>query len=489
MHWEQIFHKLPPEENQEVAIDEAVEGIKKNGFHGLLLEMSLGKTKCSLNVAEILHKYNDIGRLLTICPKRIRSVWVDEIPKHTHIEAPPVMWENKKTKKKLKELESVFNSEFPILIVSLETFQNKNQRLQDFLSRYFEKPTLVVLDESSKIKNVSTNRAPRLIEYTRGAAAYTILTGTPWGESPLDIFTQMEFMQTGFWYRYNGDWKIATLRKHWYIFRSRYAVMQDIRTGEGRSFKQIVGTRRTEEIARKIAPYVTIQKKKEWRNFPSKVYQTLHVNMYPEQEKAYNTMRDTLILEHGDEVLTAANQAVLTGRLRQIAGGFFPGTSTPIADKIAGIEMLLEDVAEYPGKVIVAAVYVSEIEAIAEALTKMYGKEKVATYYGETADPDAEEKRFKEGEAKFIVLNPASAGYGLNLQVARLMYRYSLPYGHDPNVQLEDRIDRTEDAEGAVYKNIVHRGTVQEKPILAFKRKADKAEEFHQLTLKEYLTS
>ena len=49
----QIEHKLPPRENQKVAIDDAILGLTENGFHGMLLEMSLGKTKCALNTAEI----------------------------------------------------------------------------------------------------------------------------------------------------------------------------------------------------------------------------------------------------------------------------------------------------------------------------------------------------------------------------------------------------------------------------------------------------
>jgi SNF2 family DNA or RNA helicase len=385
-----------------------------------------------------------------------------------------VRWENKKTKKHKAELESLFSHEFPILIVRLEMYQKKNDALRSFLNRYFEKPTMIILDESSKIKNVTTQRAPRLIEYTQGAAYKTILTGTPWTESPLDIFSQMEFMQSGFWYRYNGAWSTSTLKKHWYIFRNRYAVMQEIRTSE--------------EIARKIQGYVTQQKKVDWVDLPEKMFQTLHVEMDKEQAKAYRSMRDKLILEHGDEVLTAQNAAVLLTRLRQIAGGFYPETGEPISSKIAGIEMLLEDVSEYSGKVVIAASYVAEIEGIAKSLRKEYGEESVATYYGGTKNRDEELVRFKDGPAQFLVLNPQSGAYGLNLQFASLMYLYSRPYSYEQNAQLEDRIHRPGMKGSAMYKEIIHVGSVQEKVLKAVKKKKDLVDAFDKLTVKEFLT-
>lgn len=489
-HWDRIPHKFAPRENQKIAIDSTVEGFTSSGFHGLLLEMSLGKTKASLNAAEIMKSYGALSRLLIICPKAIQSVWTEQIPEHTHIESSPVIWENRPTKKKQEEIDAALSRDFPVVIVRLEMFQKKGEELRSFLEQFFSQPTLVILDESSKIKNVATQRTPRLIEYTRGSAYRVILTGTPWTESPLDIFSQMEFLQSGFWYRFNGPWTPSVLKKHWYIFRSRYAIMKEIRTAEGRSFKTMVGTRRTEEIARKIQGYVTQQKKADWLDLPEKIFQTLHVEMGREQREAYRSMKETLILQHGDEVLTAQNAATLLTRLRQIAGGFYPETGEPISKSIAGIEMLLEDVGEYPGKVVIAASYVAEIQGIVKALSKVYGAEAVATYYGGTKDRDNELVRFRfEDGVRFLVLNPQSGAYGLNLQFSSLMYLYSRPYSYEQNAQLEDRIHRPGMKGSATYKEIIHTGTVQEKVLKAVAKKKDLVDAFDRLTIREFLES
>jgi len=485
-HHEQIKHKMKPRENQIEAINNCVKGLLNSSFHGLLLEMSLGKTKVALNVAEILKKDNKVERLLVLCPKAIMSVWKEEIPLQSNFDVEPVVWENTKTKKQQRLVSGLFTAEFPILVVRIEIFQKKNDVLKGFLQEYFKKPTMVILDESSKIKNVTANRTPRMIEYMQGSKYRTILTGTPYSESPLDIFSQMEFLHTGFWYKYAGEWNPNTLKKHWYIFRNRYAIMKEIRTGEGRSFKTMVGTRRTEEIARKIQTHVTQQKKIDWLDLPEKVFQTLHVALSPTESKAYKTLKEKLILEHGDEVLTVQNQVILLTRLRQISGGFYPETGEAIDKTPSGIEMLMEDVSEYRGKVVIAASYIAEISGIVKALTKEYGADQVCTYYGGTKDRDNELVRFKE-EARFLVLNPQSGAFGLNLQFASLMYLYSRPYSYEQNAQLLDRIHRPGQKNNCIYKDIVHKDTVQEQVIKAFESKKDVVDKFDRLTLKDFL--
>lgn len=494
----EIEHKLKPRENQIIAINEMISGLLTYGFHGALLEMSLGKTKCSLNAGQVLHKRKGLKSIVIICAKAIQSVWLDEIPKHTNFKDAPIIWRNQHTKKFTRELHSMQERSIGIYLVGLELFSRKSPVIQEFLSSLFKAgPTLVILDESSKIKDVSTERAPRLIEYTRGAQYRLILTGTPWSESPLDIFSQMEFLKEGFWYKYTGEWKPSTLRKHWYIFRSRYAVMEQVTTSEGRSFKVVVGSRRTEEIAQKLAPYVTQQKKVDWVDLPDKVFQTLHIDMDPQHRAVYEELRDRLILEHGDEVLTVANAGILTLRLRQVAGGYFPGTEESITGKRpAGMDLLLEDVAEYPHKVIVVATFVAEIKGLVQALSEVYGEQNVCTYYGGTAHRDEELVRFKDS-AKFLVLNPQTGAYGLNLQFTSLMYLYSRPFSYEQTAQLFERTHRPGQERVCVYKSIVHTGTVQAKPILSFLKKQRVVEEFDTLTaeaagktmtLKEYLS-
>jgi len=68
------------------------------------------------------------------------------------------------------------------------------------------------------------------------------------------------------------------------------------------------------------------------------------------------------------------------------------------------------------------------------------------------------------------------------------MYLYSRPYSYEQNVQLEDRLHRPGMKGTAVYKEIIHQHTVQEKVLKAIAKKKDVVDEFDRLTLKEFLS-
>lgn len=458
-HWKQITHKFEPRENQQIAIDNAVNGCSNYGFHFLALEMSMGKSKISLNTAEILAYYGALTRILVIRPAGIKGTWKEEIEKHSFLPVP-LIWEpsKAKTKKFQREVEEIFKKPISVVVVNLEAFQTKNKVFSEFLKKYCNESSMVILDESSKIKNMTANRTGNLLDHTKDFTFKLALTGTAIEESPLDIFSQMEFLQPNFWYR---DKKPKTA---WYLFRNKYAIFKEIRLQEGRTIKTVVGTRKTEEIAKKIAPYMTKQKKDDWLDLPEKIFQTIHVDMCKDQEKAYNDFKENLILEYGDEILTAQQATVVLTRLRQLAGGFYPVTGDAIG-KLSGIKALVEDVYEYPGKVVIFASFVPEIVGLEQALKKEFGDDQVVTYYGGTKDKEQSLKDFKE-HAQFMVLNPQSGAYGINLQFASLMYWYSRPFSYAQNAQGEDRIHRPGQKNTCIYKDIVHSGTVQESKVL-----------------------
>ena len=121
---EQIKHKLPPRENQKITIDDTVNGLTEHGFHGMLLEMSLGKTKCALNAAEILKPKS----VVIICPKAIQSVWFDEIPKQTHLDVEPVRWQNNPTgkfKRALREMQE--KTRHGVFLLGMQTSHSYHQ--------------------------------------------------------------------------------------------------------------------------------------------------------------------------------------------------------------------------------------------------------------------------------------------------------------------------------------------------------------------------
>jgi SNF2 family DNA or RNA helicase len=480
-HHEEIKHKFEPRENQIQAINQGVDGLANVGFHGLFLEMGLGKSKVSLNIAEILNKYGSLKNILIICPKALLSVWKIEIPKHTYFENEPLIWNSSKikTKKYQYAVSQMMVQETSIFIVNIEAFQTKNKHLLELLKSYLTDKSMVILDESSTIKNIGANRTLNLINLTKSATYKLALTGTEITNSPLDIFAQFEFLASNFWYD-NKKPKSA-----WYLFKNRYAIFKEIRIQEGRTIKTIVGSRRTEEIAKKITPYITRQKKDIWLDLPEKIFIPINIDMNPEQAKIYISLKESMMAEFGDEILTATTAIALLTRLRQVAGGFFPETGEPIG-KPPGIATLLSDVEEYSGKVVIFATYISEIEGIIEALKGAYGKDQVVDYYGATKDRDESLRAFNN-EARFFVSNISVGSKGLNLDCANLMYFYSKTFSSEDYLQAVDRIHRLNQRKICIYKSIIHNGTIQEKIERALSGKEKMIDKFQKMTIRDLL--
>ena len=81
--------------------------------------------------------------------------------------------------------------------------------------------SMVIIDESTTIKNKGAQRTKSLVALGLHAKYRRILTGSPVTKSPLDLYTQCEFLH-----------KSLLGFKSYYSFRNRYAVMHEIYTNQ-----------------------------------------------------------------------------------------------------------------------------------------------------------------------------------------------------------------------------------------------------------------
>ena len=93
---------------------------------------------------------------------------------------------------------------------------------------------MMVIDESTTIKNPTAKRTKAIIKLGTMAKYRRILTGEPVTRDPLDLYSQCEFLDEfhlGF--------------SSFYTFRNRYAIMINMNLGH-RSFKKVTGFQRME---------------------------------------------------------------------------------------------------------------------------------------------------------------------------------------------------------------------------------------------------
>ena len=120
--------------------------------------------------------------------------------------------------------------------------------------------TMIVCDESTKIKNFKAKRTIELCKLAAKCACRRILTGSPITKNPLDIFSQAKFLSPD----YFGN--------NYYSFRNRYAILEDVTTFGGASFKKVAGFKNLNELSDKLETFTHRIMKEECLDLPDKTY-------------------------------------------------------------------------------------------------------------------------------------------------------------------------------------------------------------------------
>jgi len=200
--------------------------------------------------------------------------------------------------------------------------------------------------------------------------------------------------------------------------------------------------------------------------------------MSAEQKKIYKDLVALLLARYADKELTVQNKVSLTLRLLQVCGGFFPSPELKkpilIGTKNTKIERLKEDLEEIADeRVIIWAHFIAEIEAITDELRTAHPSWRVESYYGKT---DKVKRRtlindFQSGAIKILVCNQQTASFGLNLQRSNLHYFFSNTYSLEHRLQAEDRSHRSGQKWAVVYKDMIHKGSIEERVLEVLKNK------------------
>jgi SNF2 family DNA or RNA helicase len=451
--------------------------------YALLMDMGTGKTRVILDTAERLYARKLIRAVLVIAPNGVHHNWVlHEIPLHLDIPAIAVAWSSSRSKSKRfqEQMAQLFSSApaLKVLTMNVEALSSKTGRdvAAKFLD-YFRGQTLFVVDESQKIKNVSAKRTKSLLALRLKAAYRRIMTGTPVTQSPLDVYSQFMFL----------DPAILGFTS-FYAFKGYYAQTVKHRAtdaaGHLYEYEEIVGYKHLEELTSRLRSRSFRVTKQECLDLPEKIYTRLIVELSAEQRRLYKELRQNMVMTIGSEVIPVPLMLTRLLRFQQITGGFIPaedGVKTlPIAGSNPKLDALLSDIEDLPAdeSVIIWARFRAEIQRIVRALREAYGANSVGAYYGDTSAEDraALIDAFQGKRTRFFVGNPQSAGLGLTLTAASTVYYFSNDFALENRSQSEDRCHRIGQRRSVVYKDIVCRGTIDERVLEVLKSKLDVAD-------------
>tara|TARA_R110002012_G_scaffold24140_3_gene81107 strand:- start:777 stop:2222 length:1446 start_codon:yes stop_codon:yes gene_type:complete len=465
-------YKTKPFDHQEKALNDSWAA----EYHALFMEMGTGKSKVAIDNMGILFHEKQINAVLIIAPKGVYDNWVKgEIPAHLpeDIQRDVVRWEPLITQKFNRRLDNFIMEDFiglKIFVMNVEALSTPkgSKTAGRFLVQNPE--NMVVVDESTTIKNRKAARTKTLQVLQKYAKYRRILTGSPITKSPMDLFSQCSFLAP-----------MALGYNSYFAFQNRYAVVRQQKMGQ-RSFQEIVGYRRLEELNERLTGFSTRILKSECLDLPEKLYTKRYVPLTKEQGKLYNQMKEMALaqLDNG-ELATTTSVLTQIMRLQQICCGHF----TPDIGETRSLDSnrlneLVSISEELQGKCIIWASYTHDLLRIHSALRDCFGPEAVALYYGDTPQEERQltVERFQDpnNALRFFIGQPKTGGYGITLTAATTVVYYSNSYDLEIRLQSEDRAHRIGQKNTVTYVDMISPDTLDEKILNALKNKVNLAE-------------
>lgn len=447
------------------------------------LEMGCGKSKVIIDTACYLRQQGEIVGMLLVVPKGIVANWVHgEFPAHMWDSVPHKIgvWRASAGKKEMGDLfegmMSKRTSHLRILVMNIDAFSTG--RGLEFAKSFLESgPMLMVVDESTTIKSPKARRTKGVLALGKLAKYRRIATGLPIEQSPLDVFSQFEFLRPG----------ILGFRS-FYGFRSVYANVVQMVHGP-RAYDKVIGYRSLDALKRSMAPHsFRVTKEEALPYLQPKTFTRWEVEMTPEQTRLYKEMRRDavakLTTQYGNEEITAHQAVVQLLRLHQILCGHLTITAPDGSKQVQSVPSMrtaaLLDILEgLPGKAVIWVVYRCNVDEIAQAVGKVYGRESVVTYFGETSDEDratAIDRFQNDATCRFFVATAATGGSGLTLTAAETAVYYANTHRAGQRAQSEDRIHRAGQHKAVTYIDMIVPNTIDEKILLALRTKRDLAD-------------
>ena len=449
------IYKTKPFEHQREALKRGAES--KNFAY--FMEMGTGKTKVSIDNASYLFTQNKIKNVIVIAPNSVYLNWKKEIETHCSVDY-------KIMAHKVDKINSpIFNDPLQLTwyLYNVEAMSHKSglKKVKEVLTAADE--TMMIIDEATTIKNRTAKRTKNIIELGKTVAYKRLLTGSPVTKSPLDLYSQVAFLD-----------KSLLGHSSFYTFRARYAVMHEIDMG-GRSVMLPKYYTNLEELEKNIKIFSYRCRKVECLDLPEKLYTQYYINLKEEHQQAYDRLKKNAWAVIQNEEVSYSNKLTEILKLHQCVNGHVKTDDGKIIEfDDPKLDQLMEVIEENEGKFIIWANYIYNIEKIIKILQDRYGIDSVVSVYGAV---DAEQrirnvKRFENDDAvRFFVGNPSTGGYGLNLVSASYVIYYSNSYNLEVREQSEDRAHRIGQDKNVLVIDLIVKGTVDEMIISALKGK------------------
>lgn len=408
-------------------------------YFALFWEMGTGKTKVMIDMIRyLLENDPEYQRFLIVCPLSVVYSWKEEFEKHSDLssEVELLVGERAKRKSKLEKDKHIY----------VINYDGARVIPIDLLAKRFD---VIIADESQMIKDLRRKRTKIMLRLAKRAKRRYILTGTPILNNPLELFSQILFLDQGETF----GWAFTAFRERYYY---------KIDAGYP---KLILKDGALEDIREKISPLSHRVLKEECLELPERTWMVRYCELSENQKKVYNELANNFViqLKNGDSI--SAFQAITQlMKFQQITSGFLYSDSGGVYHFKANPKLeALKDIAKELDKFVVFYKFKAEAQIIKEALEKLGFKVVVISGDQNTAERERVIEKFNSTDAGIALLGQIQcAALGLNLQTATYGIFYSNDFSYGLRYQAEARLHRIGSKGKITYIDLIAKNTIDE---------------------------
>lgn len=410
-----------------------------SGSYGIFADTGTGKTVMALELA------NHFKKTIILCPLSvIETAWVDDCKKFYPNLRIVNVWGNSK-EYRLKML----HQDADVYVMNYESFKIIHNTIKKC---NFD---CIVVDESSVMKNMSSQITSVLLDVANIIPHRFVLSGCPTPNHNSEIFPQMKFVEP------------ELFGANYYGFLAKY-FHQDM--SNPHCWHQTDDDK--ERYYARLSQNSVFLKKEDCVDLPEKVFEVRRFDMAKNQRQYYDDIVND-IKDHINQWSKFEFTAKLM-KLREVTSGFVINKDKTISTFDNNKEKLLEEVLDEIGNkpVVVWCQFQHEIETLAE---KFGG----VALTSKTKNRDDIIRQFKNNSIKLLFTHPQLIGKGLTFVNCTYNIYYSLSFSYEEFKQSQDRIHRIGQNNKCTYIILQAKNSIEEKIYDCVQRKGNAVDELY----------
>lgn len=442
-----------------------VVGAANTGYN-FWLDLGLGKSKTAIDLCRFLSWSYKLNLKVLVCCRNETAMghWAEEVEKHSNLEYVLLTGD---VKEKLEAYDNMVAGFCIIHYTSLRYMycdkkkDTRKGKKETALRQVMNKPRLknfgkydcLVIDEAHKVKNARsvTFRILKYIINNQKVVGVYLLTGTPWGQTLLDIWGQYFLVDGG---------------ETFFPNKTEFTTAYFSKTFWG---KQVVTKAGKKAITSRLFNKAIRYDESEAEDLPPKVFIKERFSLSEEQREVYNDLIAKVELMSFKGSMFEINNRTMA--FRQICSGFLMHTlngkkkrQVKYFDenpKLTEVFLPLIEEVINKTKVVIFHDFVVEGRMIEKELDKL--KIQYSSLRGEIKGKYEQYRAFKDNDKiRAMVAHPQSGGDSIELYEATYVIMYSNPQAVIDRKQCIKRVHRPGQTQRTFIYDILGRKTYEE---------------------------